>query len=247
MTVTNYIHHKHLPHLVEYFKKTGWAVQPTKSASEAFRAVRRDHRRPVLLYRKNDSDFLVADSRDMKILTKFMMWYNTKGEIDMDNKNLETRVADMEKDLKAIKAHLGISDYDSAEPVKAVPNRAEYDNWLKAEITKVLRNLGVPCHIKGYDYVRTAVMMCVHEPVLLQYITKGLYVRVAEEFDTTSSRVERAIRHAVELAWQRGDMDVLMRYFGNTVDATKGKTTNSEFIATLVDYIIMKGANNEMG
>ena len=245
MTVNNYIHHKHLPHLVEYFKKTGWTIQPTKSASEVFRAVRRDHRRPVLLYRKNDTDFLVADSRDMKILTKFMMWYNTKGENNMNIKELETRIAYMEKDIKAIKAALGIVDISSAQCIEA-PSVAD-SAWVKAEITRILRHIGVPAHLKGYEQIRQAIIMCVNDPTLLECITKGLYPGVADIVHTTPSRVERAIRHAVESAWDRGDLDVLDHYFGRAIDPDKGKPTNGQFIATLVDYIHMKGANNEMG
>lgn len=165
----------------------------------------------------------------------------------MDSKNLETRVAYMEKDIKAIKAALGISDDTSTEPVNAVPDRAHYDNWVKAEITRVMRHIGVPAHLKGYEHVRQAIILCVKTPTMLEYVTGELYPAVADILGTTPSRVERAIRHAIESAWNRGDLDVFDHYFGGTIDPDKGKPTNSQFIATMVDYIIMKGANNEMG
>jgi hypothetical protein len=231
MAVDNYIHHTHLPHLVEYFKKTGWTIQPTRSASEAFRATRRDHRRPVLLYRKNGTDFLVADSRDMKILTKFMMWYNTKGENTMNT--IETRMDKMEKDIKAIKAALGISDANTAVDAP----HAKASQSIKHRVTCIMRDIGVPAHVKVYQYLRESIIIAVTDMNVLNAITKVLYPQVAVTFQTTPSRVERAIRHAIEVAWDRGDLDTLQRFFGNTVSPDKGKPTNSEFIALIADLI----------
>lgn len=239
MSVDNYIHHRHLPCLVEYFKKTGWTIQPTRSASEAFRATRRDHRRPVLLFRKNDTDFLLANGRDMKILTKFMMWYNTKGEINMETKNLETRMDDMEKDIKAIMAALGISDDKPVEPTQM--SSVQNAPHLKQDVTECLKKIGVPAHIQGYQYLREAIIIAVNDMDVIKAITKVLYPQVAKTFNTTPARVERAIRHAVEVAWDRGDLDTLQRFFGYTVSSTKGKPTNSEFIALIADHLILKG------
>ena len=122
-----------------------------------------------------------------------------------------------------------------AQQLLNVPVKKEYD--VETRVTDVIHTLGVPAHIKGYSYLRRAIELCVAEPELLNLITKALYPRVARAFGTTASRVERAIRHAIEVAWDRGDIDVLQRYFGNTVSLDKGRPTNSEFIALVTDRI----------
>lgn len=109
------------------------------------------------------------------------------------------------------------------------------ENYLEAEITEVLRRIGVPAHIKGYQYIRTGIIMAIHDTTVLNYITKLLYPSIAKMYNTTSSSVERAIRHAIEVAWSRGDINVLHELFGYTVDASRGKPTNSEFIAQIAD------------
>lgn len=108
---------------------------------------------------------------------------------------------------------------------------------LEINITDVIHQLGVPAHIKGYYYLRTAILASVEDPELLESVTKLLYPEVARQFNTTSSRVERAIRHAIEIAWDRGDLDTLNAFFGYTVNTCKGKPTNSEFIALITDKL----------
>lgn len=103
------------------------------------------------------------------------------------------------------------------------------------EVTNMLHEIGIPAHIKGYQYLRSAILYCVESPEILESITKGLYPMVAKLYQTTPSRVERAIRHSIEVAWDRGNVDVLTRYFGYTINNNKGKPTNSEFIAMLSD------------
>ena len=112
-----------------------------------------------------------------------------------------------------------------------------YQNSLDISITKILHELGVPSHIKGYQYLRTAIVMCVEDMEMLSSITKLLYPTIAKKYKTTSSRVERAIRHAIEVAWSRGRMDTIDSMFGYTVNYGKGKPTNSEFIALITDKI----------
>lgn len=115
---------------------------------------------------------------------------------------------------------------------------AEYaGNSLETDITNIIREIGIPAHIKGYQYIREAIMMTVNDINLLNYITKLLYPTIAKKYKTTSSSVERAIRHAIEVAWNRGRIDVLEELFGYTVSAGKGKPTNSEFIALLADKL----------
>lgn len=111
---------------------------------------------------------------------------------------------------------------------------------LEAQVTQIMHELGVPAHIKGYQYMREAIMMAVEDMEVINSITKLLYPSVAKRFSTTPSRVERAIRHAIEVAWDRGDIDVLDSIFGYTVQNDKGKPTNSEFIAMIADKLRLK-------
>jgi two-component system response regulator (stage 0 sporulation protein A) len=108
---------------------------------------------------------------------------------------------------------------------------------LEEDVTEIIHEVGVPAHIKGYQYLREAIIMCVNNMDMLNSITKILYPEIAKKFQTTPSRVERAIRHAIEVAWSRGKMDTLDELFGYTISNGKGKPTNSEFIALITDKI----------
>ena len=108
---------------------------------------------------------------------------------------------------------------------------------IETLVTNILPEIGVPAHIKGYQYLREAIIIAVNDMDVINAITKVLYPEVAKNFGTTPSRVERAIRHAIEVAWDRGDLDTLQRFFGYTVSNTKGKPTNSEFIALIADKL----------
>lgn len=111
---------------------------------------------------------------------------------------------------------------------------------------KMIHQLGVPAHIKGYHYLRAAILASIENQALLESVTKMLYPTVAQQFDTTSSRVERAIRHAIEIAWDRGDLDTINSFFGYTVNNCKGKPTNSEFIALLTDKLRLQYGKSGM-
>lgn len=111
------------------------------------------------------------------------------------------------------------------------------DLEIEMRVTNIIHQIGVPAHIKGYQYLREAIIMTIHDMEAINAITKILYPTVAKKFKTTSSRVERAIRHAIEVAWDRGDVDTLQEYFGFTVSGTKGKPTNSEFISMVADRL----------
>lgn len=113
----------------------------------------------------------------------------------------------------------------------------------ETEVTRVMHDIGVPAHIKGYQYVRTAILMVIEDEDLINAVTKQLYPAVAKKYSTTNSRVERAIRHGIEVAFDRGNPDVLASYFGYTVHSEKGKPTNSEFIAMISDKIRLKLKN----
>ena len=110
---------------------------------------------------------------------------------------------------------------------------------LEAEVTAIIHDVGVPAHIKGYQYLREAILIAVADMDVINAVTKVLYPEVAKRYNTTASRVERAIRHAIEVAWDRGDLETLQKYFGYTVSNVKGKPTNSEFIAMIADRLTL--------
>ncbi len=151
---------------------------------------------------------------------------------ELRDKNLRTPVLDYKENPASLT--LGIGGYndrayaDSTED--STPN-------LEAQVTRIIHRIGVPAHIKGYQYLRTAILMATDDPDIINYVTKMLYPTVAKQYKTTSSRVERAIRHAIEVAWDRGDVDVLNEYFGYTIQNNRGKPTNSEFIAMISDRL----------
>ena len=111
---------------------------------------------------------------------------------------------------------------------------------IETQVTKIIHQIGVPAHIKGYQYLRTAILMTVNDSDIINSVTKVLYPSVAKQYRTTTSRVERAIRHAIEVAWDRGDVDTLNSYFGYTIQQGRGKPTNSEFIAMIADNLRLK-------
>ena len=127
----------------------------------------------------------------------------------------------------------GINSDNVRSQKKGSPN-------LEIIVTDIIHQIGVPAHIKGYHYLREAIMASVNDKEMLESVTKLLYPAVAKKFSTTPSRVERAIRHAIEIAWDRGDVDTLNSFFGYTINVGKGKPTNSEFIALITDKICLK-------
>ena len=131
-----------------------------------------------------------------------------------------------------------IEDIMSEKPLdNTAPGKKKTTGDLETNITMYIQQLGVPAHIKGYQYIRDAIMMVIDDMDAINSITKLLYPTVAKHYNTTSSRVERAIRHAIEVAWDRGNPDILNELFGYTILSTRGKPTNSEFIAMIADKI----------
>ena len=128
----------------------------------------------------------------------------------------------------------------------ASPIRRGEKNSIESMVTGIIHEIGVPAHIKGYQYLREAIIIAVNDMDVINAITKVLYPQVAKTFQTTPSRVERAIRHAIEVAWDRGDLDTLQRFFGYTVSNTKGKPTNSEFIALIADKLQLQLKSQEV-
>lgn len=167
----------------------------------------------------------------------------------IDNTVVESEV------LKAGAAYFFIKPFDCATMADRIAKFTGYvsevkpvsaedgiitDNELEFIITEIIHQIGVPAHIKGYRYLRESILMTVKNEDNLNSVTKIVYPTVAKKFGTTASRVERAIRHAIEVAWDRGDLDVLNDYFGYTINNNRGKPTNSEFIAMIADKIRLK-------
>lgn len=163
----------------------------------------------------------------------------------IDNSNFEREMLRNGVDyyfLKPIDAQMVAQRIVQLTSWKDVGVTAHYEapQDLTVTITEILHQIGVPAHIKGYRYVREAIKLTVENPEMLNSVTKILYPTVAKNFKSTSSRVERAIRHGIETAWDRGDVDVLNSYFGYTIQNERGKPTNSEFIAMIADDIRLK-------
>lgn len=126
------------------------------------------------------------------------------------------------------------------------PVAARSEPSLEAVVTDIIHEIGVPAHIKGYQYLREAIILTINDMDIINAVTKVLYPEVAKKFNTTPSRVERAIRHAIEVAWDRGDIEVLQKFFGYTVSNIKGKPTNSEFIAMIADCLSLRQKQGAM-
>ncbi len=138
-------------------------------------------------------------------------------------------------DFESLAAHIErLTDKKRGQAAKNVQKD------LEAEVTETIHKIGVPANLKGHAYLRTAIMMAVNEPDAITALTKVLYPAVAKEHKTSATRVERGIRYAVESAWERGNIDTLREFFGYTVQASRGKPTNSEFIALIADDIRLK-------
>ena len=158
---------------------------------------------------------------------------------DYDNEFIERQVIDNGG------AKFLLKPYDADDLFTAISSAVgdkanSISDDMEVVITDIIHQLGVPAHIKGYHYLRTAILNSIEDKNMLDSITKQLYPTVADIYDTTSSRVERAIRHAIEIAWDRGNVDTLNSFFGYTVDTGKGKPTNSEFIALITDKLRLR-------
>ena len=162
-------------------------------------------------------DYYVVKPFDMDIFTKRIReMFNTQ---DVETKRISVSTQVVEREA-------------------AATSRGPID--LETEITSIIHEIGVPAHIKGYMYLREAITMVVNDMELLSAVTKELYPSIAKKYNTTASRVERAIRHAIEVAWGRGQVDAINKLFGYTVHNEKGKPTNSEFIAIIADKLRLK-------
>lgn len=157
-----------------------------------------------------------------------------------DNENVYKILGDLMRTNKEFQIMITVpSDKKGEKELTAAEEKQtpEKVHDLEQDVTNMIHEIGVPAHIKGYQYLREAIMMSVEDTSMLSSITKILYPTIAKRFQTTPSRVERAIRHAIEVAWSRGRMETLDALFGYTINTGKGKPTNSEFIALIADKI----------
>lgn len=153
-----------------------------------------------------------------------------------DEESLVTRILQLVQRSNKVIADISSNASLEAQNYTSYDKKA-FDNDLESQVTDIIREVGIPAHIKGYQYIREGIIMAVNDMNMLNYITKLLYPTIAKKYKTTSSSVERAIRHAIEVAWSRGKIDVLEDLFGYTISAGKGKPTNSEFIALIADKL----------
>lgn len=163
------------------------------------------------------ADYYVVKPFDMDIFTKRIREMFSTQDVETKRRSVSTQVVQREA---------------------AATSRGPID--LETEITSIIHEIGVPAHIKGYMYLREAITMVVNDMELLSAVTKELYPSIAKKYNTTASRVERAIRHAIEVAWGRGQVDAINKLFGYTIHNEKGKPTNSEFIAIIADKLRLK-------
>lgn len=157
--------------------------------------------------------------------------------VRMCKRNLKERLQEL------YDSQLGTEGTKAVSETGVVVSRA---SAVETRITQIFREIGVPAHIKGYRYLRRAIELVIENPAYQDKITCMLYPDIAKEFDTTAFRVERAIRHAIEAAWNRGDLEVLKSWFGFTISGQKGKPTNSEFIACVSDELRLEMQRGEL-
>ncbi len=147
--------------------------------------------------------------------------------------------------LKPFDTDMLVNVIRSAVEMELPPDDPRLKEDMKVVVTEIIHQIGIPAHIKGYHYLREAILLSLDDEEMLESVTKLLYPTVAKNFNTTASRVERAIRHAIETAWDRGDLDTIQNLFGYTVSVGKGKPTNSEFIALITDNLRLKYQRSE--
>lgn len=161
----------------------------------------------------------------------------------VDNMRFESEILNNGGDyyfLKPVEANIIAQRITQLAGWKNTGSHERNENDLEVVVSEIMHQIGVPAHIKGYQYLREAIILSINNTEMMGSVTKLLYPTVAKTFKTTSSRVERAIRHAIEVAWDRGDVDVLSSYFGYTIQSSRGKPTNSEFIAMIADKLRLR-------
>ena len=172
----------------------------------------------------------LSDGMALIVRTDYITQYVSNMAARLNIQYFLMRTAKVDDALNRLIEVSKMDDETAPGDINSTPN-------IEEMVTSVIHEIGVPAHIKGYQYLREAIMIAVKDMDVINAITKVLYPQVAKTFATTPSRVERAIRHAIEVAWDRGDLETLQTFFGYTVSNTKGKPTNSEFIALIADRL----------
>ena len=234
---------------------TGNCTAALRSAGFEVTVVAKDGAQILDIVEKSEPDVLVMDS--------FLSRVDAIGVLDgiaarqlkkpvviilstVNNMNLERELirkgADyfLPKPADAVMLTERILQLTGWEKSRAETDAALTDDNMILQITEIMHQLGVPAHIKGYEYLRESILLTVQNNGMMNSVTKVLYPTVARKFQTTPSRVERAIRHAIEVAWDRGNVDILSAYFGYTIQTSRGKPTNSEFIAMISDKLRLR-------
>lgn len=182
------------------------------------------------------ADYYMMKPISNRMLIKRMKQMAERREI---TQKAEEQNAAMDKSREVLRLNKQQMQKDELLAVNAtgMRNGYSYSGDLEMDVTNILLEIGIPAHIKGYQYIREGIIMSFYDRNMLHYITKYLYPAIAKKYKTTSSSVERTIRHAIEVAWRRGNLETLEEVFGNTICAGKGKPTNSEFMALLTDKL----------
>jgi len=226
--------------------------QPAGIANDGEQAIRMiEERRPdvlvldLMLPKKDGISVLKAiagmDHRPVTLATSaFVTEYVSAAAANLGVRYLMQKPCDMTALVERLEEIRG------GESLRYPVSRRPDKTSIESLVTSIIHEIGVPAHIKGYQYLREAIIIAVNDMDVINAITKVLYPQVAKTFQTTPSRVERAIRHAIEVAWDRGDLDTLQRFFGYTVSNTKGKPTNSEFIALIADKLQLQLKSSEV-
>ena len=220
----------------------------SKSGTELLKAVKKDKPQVVL------ADVFMPDLDILGVLKEIADLDKKDKPMVMamssfDNQRFEKEVLDAGADYYFLKPFnidtmaqriIQLSNWKNEEKPLVLKDNIVTDPELQLMVTEIIHQIGVPAHIKGYHYLREAIILSVKNSDIVNSVTKLLYPTVAKSYTTTASRVERAIRHAIEVAWDRGDIDVLNSYFGYTIQNDRGKPTNSEFIAMISDKLRLK-------
>ena len=191
-----------------------------------------------------DAVEVMCMAKEARIATKFFVMVQNDGLVSelMENGAVYCFPLPFEAGVMAsrLARMIGVKKQQSREEEKEMERTEKEAPDTELMVTDIIHQIGVPAHIKGYGYLRQSILLAIDDPEMINHITKLLYPTVAKLNATTSSRVERAIRHAIEVAWDRGDVDILNSYFGYTIHNSRGKPTNSEFIAMIADKLRMK-------
>ena len=235
-------------HCREALARIGYTrTEEAANGEEALRAITRSHPDVVIAdvwLSKLDGIGLIRQASQLNFEPDRVPVFIVASMVSNQNIFVEASRAGASLCLPKPIDYKSLAEYiSSLTRTRQLPAEVSADNTppdIETQVTKIIHQIGVPAHIKGYQYLRTAILMTVSDSDIINSVTKVLYPSVAKKYATTTSRVERAIRHAIEVAWDRGDIDTLNSYFGYTVQNNRGKPTNSEFIAMIADNLRLK-------